>query len=315
MNKTVMTMETLQTRGKTVVAMGNFDGVHRGHQKIVQTLTRLSHEHGLPSLVLTYDPHPQYFLSPHNFSALTTLEEKLDLLKSYGASEVCVMRFDEELRSLPATTFIEKILLERLNAAVVVIGANHRFGRGGEGNIELLKEILVPRGVKVVVVDLGSGDAAGISSSRIRMLLNEENLESACELLGHPFEYRGEVVEGDKRGRELGFPTANLKTPDEPKLLLPPGVYGGRVHNLNGVFSALINAGYRPSFGGETYKIEAHLLHFTGHLYGQTVRIELHFRLRPEIRFGSKAELIRQMHIDRQNFEGKASVLWPSERN
>ena len=301
--------------GPCVLAMGNFDGVHLGHKLIIDSLKKCIDKTGLPGLVLTYDPHPQYYLNSKQFLALTSSEEKNRLLSVYGASDIYMMQFDEHLRLIEAPEYLENFILPHFQPRCIVIGSNHRFGKEGKGNVALVSETCKKYNIHLQEVQLNNTSQGTISSSKIRSALIEGNLEEAVKLLGHPFEYSGHVESGEQIGRTLGFPTANLSLPAPPKLLLPPGVYGGRVTTQENTYFGLVSTGFRPTFQGKTYKIEVHLLDFTGNLYGQNLRVELNFRLRPEIRFEGKNELVRQMHQDKQDFIKKAPAFWPSERN
>jgi riboflavin kinase / FMN adenylyltransferase len=264
------------------VAVGEFDGVHVGHRAVIAG----------NDTVLTFEPHPMTVLRPEAApKLLTSLELKSELIAELGVEELVILPFDEVFARQSAREFIDRVLVEQLDATQVSVGTNFRFGHSAVGTNALLA---ADRRFEARVVPLVEGEGAIVSSSRIRRLIAEGDVEDASDLLGQPFRIRGEVVSGDQRGRELGFPTANL-VPD-PALACPAsGVYACRV----GDRMAAVNVGVRPTFGdGQALLIEAFLLDFSGDLYDQTITIEFVARLRGEERFASADSLITQMARD-----------------
>jgi len=261
------------------VALGTFDGVHRGHLRVIDAARRA----GLRTTVVTFHPHPRAVLGGQ-VELLATLERRLELLEEAGVEDVLVLRFDEQLAALTADEFAEGIL-RGIGAETVVAGETFRFGRGREGDLELLERL----GFDVRRVPL----VDNVSSSLIRELVHAGDPERAATLLGRPPEVEGIVVRGDGRGRELGFPTANLDVP--PDLLVPPdGVYAGWA----GGRRAAVSIGTNPHFDGVERRVEAHLLDFDGDLYGARLRLQLLARLRDEHRFPSIDELMVQIRQD-----------------
>jgi riboflavin kinase / FMN adenylyltransferase len=261
------------------VAIGTFDGVHRGHRAVIDAVKAT----GLRSTVLTFEPHPRLVLG-YDVQLLTTFERRLELLEEAGPDEVLVVEFTQELSRLEPEDFVARYLTA-IGAAVVVAGEDFRFGAGRRGDVSLLHS----QGVDVRPVPL----LAGVSSSRIRELVREGDLPGAAALLGRPFELEGEVVYGDQRGGTLGFPTANL-SPD-PHVLVPAyGIYAGAT--LGHQVAASI--GVNPHYGGSERRIEAFLLDFEGDLYGTRVRLELWERLREERAFANEEELLAQIAAD-----------------
>jgi riboflavin kinase/FMN adenylyltransferase len=259
--------------GRRGVAIGTFDGVHRGHLRVIDSARKA----GLRTTVVTFDPHPRSVLGGE-VELLATLERRLELLEAAGVEDVLVLRFDERLASLSADDFAERIL-RGIGAETVAAGETFHFGRGREGDLELLERL----GFDVHRVPL----VENVSSSRIRQLIHAGETERAAGLLGHPPEVEGIVVRGDGRGRELGFPTANLDVPDG--LLVPPdGVYAGWAHDRR----AAVSIGTNPHFDGVERRVEAHLLDFDGHLYGDRLVVELWAPLREQRRFDSLDELV-----------------------
>ena len=260
------------------VAIGTFDGVHRGHRRVIEAAKAAD----LPTTVLTFDPHPRVVLG-NQVELLTTLERRLELLGELGV-ETLVVPFTPELALATPEEFAESIL-RPLGTKVVVAGANFRFGRGRSGDLDTLAEL----GFDVRPVPL----VEGISSSRIRQLLRTGEIEAAARLLGRPPEVEGTVVSGEARGGTLGYPTANLAVPAE--LVVPAyGIYAGRA----GDHRAAISIGVNPHYGGEERRVEAFLLDFDGDLYGRRLVLELWRRLRDERAFASEQELIDQIGRD-----------------
>jgi riboflavin kinase / FMN adenylyltransferase len=260
------------------VALGTFDGVHRGHRRVIEAAQAA----GLPTTVVTFDPHPRIALG-HQVELLSTLERRLELLEELGV-ETHVVPFTPELALVTPEEFAESVL-RPLGATVIAAGENFRFGRGRSGNLDTLAEL----GFDVRRVPL----VEGISSSRIRQLLRAGEIVGATRLLGRPPEVEGTVVAGDARGGTLGYPTANLAVPAE--LIVPAyGIYAGEANGHR----AAISIGVNPHYGGEERRVEAFLLDFDGDLYGQRLVIELWQRLRDERAFASEQELVDQIARD-----------------
>ena len=270
-----------RTRGRSV-AVGTFDGVHLGHREVIA---------GSDS-VLTFDPHPVSVVAPqHTPKLLTTLERKAELIDSLGVDELIVIPFDVDFAKRTAQQFIDSVLVDALGASRVAIGENFRFGHKAQGDPRLLA---ADRRFTTAVHPLLEVDGEIVSSSHIRGLVLAGDLAEANRLLGAPFQMRGEVTHGDARGRELGFPTANL-IPDEALVCPGHGVYACLADGR----PAAVSIGVRPTFStGRGELIEAYVLDFDGDLYGGQLRLEFLARLRGERRFESPASLIEQMHSD-----------------
>lgn len=262
-----------------VVALGSFDGVHRGHQRVLEA----AQAEGSGLTVVTFWPHPRLVLG-NRVELLSTLERRLELLDLAGVSETLVVEFTPELAQQEPGEFAES-LLRRIRARVIVVGENFRFGRGAAGDPGLLERL----GFDVRVVPL----VAGVSSSQVRRLLHAGDVVAGAELLGRPPELDGTVVLGSQRGGTLGYPTANLAV--EPELLVPAyGIYAGAALDHR----AAISIGVNPHYGGGERRIEPHLLDFEGDLYGKRLVVELWRRLRDERAFDSEAELVAQIAQD-----------------
>ena len=267
------------SEARRAVAVGTFDGVHKGHLRVVETARNA----GLRTGIVTFDPHPRAVLGGH-VELLATLQRRLELFEAAGVEDVLVLRFDEQLASLSATAFAER-MLRGIGAETVAVGETFRFGHGREGDLALLERL----GFDVRRVPL----VENVSSSRIRQLVHAGETEHAAALLGRPPEVEGIVVRGDGRGRELGFPTANLDVPEG--LLVPPdGVYAGWTRDKR----AAVSIGTNPHFDGVERRVEAHLLDFDGDLYGDRLVVELWSPIREQRRFGSLDELVAAIDAD-----------------
>jgi riboflavin kinase/FMN adenylyltransferase len=283
------------------VAIGNFDGVHRGHQALVRAATEHARGAGGEAVVLTFDPHPAHFFAPHLAPPLIMpLERRLELLADAGADVTVIESFDAAFAAIEAGAFVDEVLGRDLSARHVVVGYDFSFGHGRQGTPALLTELGGRLGIGVTVVPAVMADGLVCSSTKIREFVHEGRVDGARLLLGRPFELTGEVVRGAGRGRGLGIPTANVRS--EGELLPRTGIYAGRARTLDGgvVRSAAISIGTNPTFvpGGSEITVEAYLLDFDADLYGQRLRLELVARLREERRFASVDELLVQIHKD-----------------
>lgn len=287
------------------VSVGVFDGVHRGHQSLLARLATRADRSGLTPAVATFDPHPLRVLTPHRAPRmLTSVSHRIEIMEEMGIAVVGVMPF-EDIRNLEAERFVVEVLLERLKAELVLVGENFQFGKGGQGSADTLRQIGARHGFEVDVENLlGGGDSAShsgevpIASSRIRHCLTEGKTGEAAVLLGRPFQLRGEVKKGEGRGRQLGIPTANLEIPDD--MCIPGnGIYAAWAEVGEKTHRAALNIGVRPTFGEGRLITEAHLLGFSGDLYGQEMRLRfVGDRIRPEVAFGSVEELMTQVDQD-----------------
>jgi len=288
--------------GNTVVTIGNFDGVHRGHRAVITSARRHADEHGLPLVAVTFEPHPMAVLRPeHAPSMLTDLELRAELLREAGVDHVLALPFDRDVAAYPPEEFIDRVLVTGLSATVVVVGANFRFGHRAAGDVGVLAREGAARGFTAVGVDLDGGPQVW-SSTYVRMCLASGDVAGAAEALGRPFAVRGTVVEGDKRGRDLGFPTANVPIP--PAGAAPAdGVYAGWLRRLDDdgePLPAAISVGTNPTFDGERERrVEAYVLDRTDlELYGVPVEVSFVDRIRGMVRFDSVNALIDTMHGD-----------------
>jgi riboflavin kinase/FMN adenylyltransferase len=284
---------------RVVVALGNFDGVHLGHQVVLRRAVEVGRRRGERVIAATFHPHPRAVLAPGSEPRLlTTLELRREALHRYGADEVRVIRFDEALSRKSPEEFVGDELVWEIGAGAVVVGENFRFGHRAAGDVGDLRRIMRWYGGEAYSVPVRSEDGrAPISSSRIRMLVGEGSVEEAAMLLGRPYVVRGEVVVGDKRGRTIGFPTANV-LPD-PALVVPArGVYAGFARVGKESYPACTNVGVAPTFERRESRVEAYLLGFGGDLYGRVIDVSFIGRIREERRFSGVEELKRQIARD-----------------
>jgi len=286
-----------------VVAIGNFDGVHRGHQAVIGQAGTIARNLGAPLIVLTFEPHPRSVFQPDAPAfRLTSLRAKARFLEALGVDGLVVLRFDRALAAMAAEDFVSRVLMRDLSCRHVVVGEDFAFGRGRLGNVGLLKEMGGSGGFAVSpAVQERAEDGAVISSNTIREHLRLGRPDAAAALLGRPWEVDGHVIHGEARGRDLGFPTANVRMGSH--LAPQPGVYavragleesGGAVRWLDGA----ANFGTRPQFEGEDARLEVFLMDFSGDLYGQLLRVAFIAYLRPEAAFPSLDALIAQMNQD-----------------
>lgn len=286
----------------SVVTVGTFDGIHRGHQAVLREIARRGAATGRRSILVTFDPHPLTVVRPDAAPALlTTWPERCEVLATTALDYALVLRFDEAMRTMSPERFVIEVLLERCGMRDLVIGYDHAFGRGRSGDVETLRELGARYGFTVDVV--GEVDVAGspVSSSRVRRAVAAGDLELAAELLGRRYSVSGTVGHGAGRGRPLGVPTINLADLSPRKLLPPDGVYAVWVEWAGGRAGAMLNQGGRPTFGEAARTLEAHLFGVDADLYGARVRIEWVAHLREIQRFDSPARLREQLERDRQH--------------
>jgi riboflavin kinase/FMN adenylyltransferase len=283
---------------KSWLTIGVFDGVHRGHQEIIRRLTTGAHEAGLKAAVLTFWPHPATVLGDSKVRCLTTVQERADLLGSLGVDAVVTHQFDAAVASTSAEEFVAQ-MHARLHFSRLLIGYDFALGKDREGDAARLAELGEAFGYDIEVVPALSDESGVVSSTEIRKLVASGDVSTAGALLGHPYSLHGPVVAGDARGRELGFPTANIEYPPE-KILPANGIYACWAWLEGGRLPAAVNVGIRPQFhsGAVQPLVEAYLLDFDRQIYGMDVRLEFIRRIRDEMRFPFVTDLIEQIHRD-----------------
>jgi len=283
-----------------VVTIGNFDGVHKGHQALLAQVIEMAEEIGGTSVAMTFEPHPLRALGISSPPLITRHDQKLELIERSGIDVLLCLPFDETFASISAHGFIQEVLVNKIGMKGIIIGADYSFGKGREGNIGLLRSEGKRLGYKTVVSEWicdSETRSERISSTRIREIVMEGRVELAMKYLGRHYQIRGKVITGRKRGgKQLGFPTANIKLHDElcPKL----GVYAVTVETIHGNFPGVANIGFSPTFGDQMFTIEVHILDFDKDIYDTRIRVNMVARLRDEKKFSNIDELSRQIKED-----------------
>jgi len=291
-----------------VLALGNFDGLHRGHLKIIERVRRGAAEHGGTPMAMTFDPHPPRVVRPDKAPPLLmTKAQRLEALHGAGITCVAVVRFTHELSTWAPETFVRTVLVDWLRVSEVWVGANFLFGHGRSGNFTLLRALGQRLGFRADKIDPVRYKDFVVSSTRIRRLVAEARMDEAGALLGHSYYVDGTIVEGRKRGKAIGFPTANLATENE--LIPPSGVYATTTTIDGIVHAGVTNIGTRPTFGESDLTIETHLLRYAGDLYGRSVRLGFVQRLRDERRFDDVDALRAQIEADQRRADRLFSRL------
>jgi riboflavin kinase/FMN adenylyltransferase len=290
---------------RAVLTIGNFDGVHLGHQRLFNRVVETAHNINGTAAAMTFEPHPMKVIKPDGcpFPLITLYEQKMELLSKVGLDVLIVVPFTYEFSQISARQFVQNILVNRIGVKSIVIGNDYCFGKKREGNIQLLQEYGNEFGFSVQIVPWEAVDSLSqtrISSTAIRKAVASGNLKQARQMLGRSYQVRGTVQRGRNRGgSQVGFPTANLKLYDELKPL--SGVYAVNVIYNDKRYSAVANIGYAPTFNDQEYTLEIHLIDFTGNLYDQTIRVNFIEHLREEIKFDSIGALTDQIKKDIQN--------------
>jgi riboflavin kinase/FMN adenylyltransferase len=282
---------------ETVLTFGTFDGVHIGHRAIIKEVIHRTQKLSLVGVVLSFDPHPMYFLSPEECPPiLTTKAKKIELLEEMGVDITIFAKLEEHISEMPGIDFVEQILVQKLGVKSVVVGYDCTFGRNRTGDSNLLENLGRKYNFAVKVIAPQKFCGVVVSSTRIRNAIAQNDLKLVKQLLGRRYSIYGEVIKGKGIGREIGFPTANINA--GVQMLPPPGVYAIRAKLKDKMFDGVLNMGVRPTFGDNQFQIEAHLLGLDAPAYGHTMEIFFIERIRDEIAFSSVAELINQIKRD-----------------
>jgi riboflavin kinase/FMN adenylyltransferase len=287
----------------SVVTVGTFDGVHRGHQVILDHLLARAEERAGLSTLISFDPHPRSVVHADTVPLLTTVEERAQLLEEFGLDRFVVVPFSEEFSQLSPGDYVEEILVNRVGLQEITVGYDHRFGRKRAGDVDVLREFGEQFGFDVDVIPAQKVDQHVVSSRGIRELLEEEgDVTQAAELLGRPYQLQGVVARGEGRGRQIGYPTANLALQDPRKLVPQRGVYAVTVGLPDGrTCGGMMNIGRRPTFDEMEVTVEVHLFDFEGDLYGETLSVQFLQRLRDEQKFDSPDALAMQLSEDERH--------------
>lgn len=293
-------LEQLPDFGNAVITIGTFDGVHLGHRHILRQLEQAAAACKGEKVIITFDPHPREVLNPENKTVrlLTTLDEKIKLLALQGIDHLVVVPFTKAFSQLSATGYLEEFLIKRFNPHTIIIGYDHRFGHNREGGLALLEAEQHKFGFQLLEIPQQVVHDLTVSSTKIRNSLLEGNVLLANELLGYPYFINGVVVHGDKMGRKLGFPTANISLYDERKLIPAQGVYAVKVSLASGQWNGALNIGTRPTFNGRELRIEVYIIDFNEEIYDQPITVQFIDYIRADQKFDHIDDLVAQMHQD-----------------
>ena len=291
--------EFKEKKHTTILTIGTFDGVHIGHQKIIERLNQIKSKNRDRSVILTFFPHPRKILNQGNeIKWLNTMEEKAQLLEKFGLDHLIVEPFTKAFSKLTAIDFVKDILVDQLFIKSLVIGYDHQFGKNRKGNFEQLKEYGKIYNFNVEKITAQEIEDVSVSSTKIRIAIENGDIKKANQYLGYNYLLSGNIVKGQGLGRKLNFPTLNLQIKEDYKLIPKTGVYIVKTALARKVFFGIMNIGFRPTVNGKNKTIEVHLLDFTGDLYGENMQIEVLKRLRDEQKFSGLEELILQIKKD-----------------
>lgn len=296
-------LKDIERNTNSVITVGTFDGVHAGHRVLMDTVRRKAEERDARSVIVTFDPHPREIINPGDagIKLLTTLPERREILEELGIDVLLVIPFDRDFSLLTAQEFVRGIIYEKVGVSEFVIGYDHHFGRDREGTIETVERLGKTLGFKAHVVSRQEVGDHTVSSTAIRKAISEEgNMRRAAEMLQRPYRLSGTVVHGDKRGKKIGFPTANI-TPLDPRKIIPQkGVYTVQVRLGDQKLNGMMNIGERPTFDGEGQTLEVNLFDFDSTIYGKTMQVLFIERIRGEQKFDGVVELVSQLKDDKQ---------------
>lgn len=294
----------------SVITIGTFDGVHKGHQKLIERIRFLAKENSGESIIITFHPHPRIVINPEDKSLrlLNTIEEKISLLEKYGVDNLVIVPFSRDFSEQSAEDYISNFLVKNFHPKNIVIGYDHKFGKNRSGDYHLLEAMKSEFGYSMEEISKEMLDDIGISSTKIRNSLQSGEIKLANELLGYNYIVSGTVVRGLQNGRKLGFPTANIQVNDEFKLIPKTGIFAVRVHHTHATdtgkasdtYKGMLSIGYNPTFDGKEQTIEVNILDFDKDIYGDSITIEFIDYIRDEKKFDSVDALISEIKNDEQ---------------
>lgn len=295
-------LDEFQQIHNPVVTIGIFDGLHLGHQKILNRLKECAKEINGESVLLSFFPHPRTVLQPEksDLRLINTLDEKINLLSDLGIDHVIIHPFDLDFANIPAETFVDQILINKIGVKRLVIGYDHHFGKDRKGSFQQLTEESRKFNFDLEEIPAKDIDEVNISSSKIRKALLDGNVTLANTFLGYKYFFRGTVIKGDQIGRKIHFPTANVYIEEKYKLIPAEGVYAVKVLIREKEYSGMLNIGHRPTLPGKEFSIEVHILNFNDDIYGETIKVSLFQRIRNEVRFDDLSSLEKQLNKDRE---------------
>ena len=296
-------LEDVERVPNSVITVGTFDGVHAGHRAIIDTVAEKARKREARSVLVTFDPHPRDIINPGDagIKLLTTLPERSEILEELGIDTMVVIPFDRDFSLLSSEEFIRDIIYKKVGVSEFVIGYDHQFGRNREGTIETIERLGKELGFDSYVVSKREVGEKTVSSTAIRNAISEDgNVEEAANFLQRPYRLNGTVVHGDKRGKEIGFPTANIKPEHSRKIIPKDGVYAVRVRINGDWYDGMMNIGTRPTFDGKIRTLEVNLFNFDQNIYGKEVQVRFYNRIRDEKKFEGKEELVNQLEQDQK---------------
>lgn len=295
-------LEELPKFKNTVITIGTFDGVHKGHQKILKRIIDIAKSRNGKSILITFYPHPRFVLQPGNkdLKLLNTLDEKIRLLENFGLDNLVVAPFSKGFSQMPALAYIKDFLVENFHPNTIVIGYDHHFGINRSGDIALLKEYQKIFQFQVEQISKETIEDIAISSTKIRKALLAGDIETSTHLLGHPYQLSGYVIKGEQIGRTLGFPTANIQLTVNYKLIPKTGVFAVLINVQGKAYKGMLNIGFRPTVEGNSKTIEVNIFDFNKDIYGEEISITLVKRLRDEKKFKNLEALKKQITSDKK---------------
>jgi riboflavin kinase/FMN adenylyltransferase len=299
--KVYRSIEQIPTFQNAVITIGTFDGVHQGHQKIIAALKAEAERVKGETVIITFHPHPRKIVQPNErLGLINTLEEKIELLTKAGIDHLVIVPFTEAFAEQTAEEYISKFLIEKFHPASIIIGYDHRFGKGRTGNYKMLEEKATLYAYHLVEIPQHVLNEISISSTKIRTALLESDVAAANRLLGYSFFFEGKVVQGDQLGRTLGYPTANLEYTDPDKIHLGHGVYAVYADIDGERKKGMMSIGNRPTLLNSAEKVEVHLFDFDQMIYGKNVRVQVEHFLRKQEKYPSLETMVEQLHKDKQ---------------
>lgn len=286
-----------------VITIGTFDGVHSGHQQIINTLKDAAAKAGGESIIITFHPHPRKVVSSAvtGIRLINTLKERIELIEKTGVDHLVVVPFTDYFANQSAEEYISDFLVDKFHPHTIIIGYDHRYGRDRSGDYKLLESKSAAYNYQLMEIPVHLLDALKVSSSNIRQAILHGHVDEANKLLGYPFFFEGEVVHGDKIGRTIGYPTANLKNTDEEKIVLGDGIYAVYAEVDSVRYKGMMSIGFRPTINGKKRVVEVNLFDFATEIYGEFIRVIVIKYLRSEVRFNGLEELKQQLHKDKED--------------
>ena len=299
--KIFQTTSQFKSHKKTIVTLGTFDGVHLGHQKVLQKVIQSARELDSESLVLTFYPHPQFILNPNSdIKLLNTIDEKCNLLDNLGLQNLVIQAFNQQFSEMEAEDFVKNILVDRFNVQKIIVGYDHRFGKNRAANFDDLVGFGKKYGFDVAQISAEQSNEISISSTKIRNAISNNDLDISRNYLGYDYFFSAKVIKGNQIGRTLGFPTANLKIDEAHKLLPKSGVFAVEIEFGSIVFNGIMNIGNRPTIEGKNQTVEVHIFDFEQDIYDKTLKIIFKSFIRNEQKFESLQALKIQLEHDKQ---------------